>query len=148
MNEDMAAFFAKRSTPENKKAEKQKENLEKEREEFYKDTEDFVRIELKKVPDWEENFTDESFAFRIDKNPVFKNILSQFIDFKEKKWGSNDPLNLNKTFAEGDLIKGIIKEIKKEELKSTEEIKKEVAKKEKYTDPSRVDIRFGKPRFE
>ena len=148
MNEDMATFFAKRSTPENKEAKKQKENLEKEKEEFYKDAEDFVRTKLNKIPDWEDNFTNENFAFRIDKNPVFKNILSQFIDFKKKRWGSKDPLNLNKTFAEGDLIKKIIKEIKKEELKKTKEIEKESAKKEKYTDPSRVDIRFGKPRFE
>jgi len=148
MNEDMAAFFAKRSTPENKEAEKQKEKLEKEKEEFYKDAENFVRIKLNKIPDWKNKFTDESFAFRIDKNPVFKNMLSQFIDFKNKRWGANDPLNLNKTFAEGDLIKGIIKEIKKGELKKTKEIEKEVAKKEKYTDPSRVDIRFGKPIFE
>lgn len=123
-----------------------KEEVEKikKQEECLKKLADFIKKDkLAEIKGWEDW---SGLDFRIDKNKLFQELLSDFVEFYNEWYKENDPLNFKKTFGESECLIKIIQNFQKEkresEAKQESELKRKTAK-EKY---KQIDIRFGKPR--
>ncbi|MDD5043316.1 MAG: hypothetical protein PHD51_01450 [Patescibacteria group bacterium] len=98
------------------------------------------------VPDWPKKFQ-ESLDFRIDHNPLFKELLSEFNEWYNDKW-ADDPMGFKKTFLEATFLENIIKGFKKEVEKKREAEEEQEIKKRKNNIGGNVIMKIGKIRIE